>query len=45
MTVLQLVFLVLAVITVGSAVGVVTSKNIFYSALLLIACLFTVAGF
>ena len=45
MTVLQLVFLVLAVITVGSAVGVVTSKNIFYSALLLIASLFTVAGF
>jgi len=45
MTIMQLVFLVLAVVAVGSAVGVVTSKNIFYSALLLIACLFTVAGF
>ncbi len=45
MTVMQLVFLVLAVVAVGTAVGVVTSKNIFYSALLLVACLFTVAGF
>ncbi len=45
MSVEQVVFLVLAVVAVGAAVGVVTSKNIFYSALLLIACLFTVAGF
>jgi len=45
MTIMQLVFLVLAVVAVASAVGVVTSKNIFYSALLLIACLFTVSGF
>ncbi len=45
MSVMQVVFLVLAVAAVGSAVGVVTSRNIFYSALLLIACLFTVAGF
>jgi len=45
MTLVQIVFLVLAVAAVGSAVGVVTSKNIFYSALLLIACLFMIAGF
>ena len=45
MSAMQVVFLVLAVVAVGSAVGVVTSRNIFYSALLLIACLFTVAGF
>ncbi len=45
MSVVQVVFLVLAVAAVGTAVGVVTSKNIFYSALLLIACLFAVAGF
>jgi NADH-quinone oxidoreductase subunit J len=45
MSVVQVVFLVLAVAAVGAAVGVVTSKNIFYSALLLIACLFAVAGF
>ncbi|MDH4207750.1 MAG: NADH-quinone oxidoreductase subunit J [Anaerolineae bacterium] len=45
MTLVQIVFLVLAVAAIGSAVGVVTSKNIFYSALLLIACLFMVAGF
>lgn len=45
MTIMQVVFLVLAVVAVGSAVGVVSSKNIFYSALLLILCLFTVAGF
>jgi len=41
----QVVFLVLAVAAVGSAVGVVVSRNIFYSALLLVACLFIVAGF
>ncbi len=45
MSLVQVVFLVLAVVAVGSAVGVVTSRNIFYSALLLVACLFTVAGF
>ncbi len=45
MSIEQIVFLVLAVAAVGSAVGVVTSTNIFYSALLLVACLFTVAGF
>ncbi len=45
MTPMQIVFLVLAVAAIGSAVGVVTSRNIFYSALLLIACLFMVAGF
>lgn len=45
MTLAQIVFLVLAVAAVGSAVGVVTNRNIFYSALLLIGCLFTVAGF
>ena len=45
MTLVQLVFLVLAVAAIGSAVGVVTSKNILYSALLLIACLFVIAGF
>jgi NADH:ubiquinone oxidoreductase subunit 6 (subunit J) len=45
MSVMQVVFVLLAVAAVGSAVGVVTSRNIFYSALLLIACLFTVAGF
>jgi NADH:ubiquinone oxidoreductase subunit 6 (subunit J) len=45
MTLTQIVFLILAVAAIGSAVGVVTSRNIFYSALLLIACLFMVAGF
>jgi len=45
MTIMQLVFLVLAVAAIGSAVGVVASKNIFYSALFLILCLFMVAGF
>jgi NADH-quinone oxidoreductase subunit J len=45
MTLLQVVFLILAVGAVGSAIGVVTSRNIFYSALLLVACLFLVAGF
>jgi NADH-quinone oxidoreductase subunit J len=45
MTLMQLVFVVLAVAAIGSAIGVVTSKNIFYSALFLIACLFMVAGF
>ncbi len=45
MSVMQVVFLILAVAAVGSAVGVVTTRNIFYSALLLVACLFTVAGF
>lgn len=45
MSIEQVVFLVLAVGAVGSAVGVVTSKNMFYSALLLIACFFAVAGF
>jgi NADH:ubiquinone oxidoreductase subunit 6 (subunit J) len=45
MSVMQVVFLVLAVAAVGTAVGVVTSRNIFYSALLLIACFFAVAGF
>jgi NADH:ubiquinone oxidoreductase subunit 6 (subunit J) len=45
MTLMQIVFLILAVAAVGSAVGVVTSRNIFYSALMLVACLFLVAGF
>jgi NADH-quinone oxidoreductase subunit J len=45
MTLMQVAFLILAVAAVASAVGVVTSKNIFYSALLLVACLFIVAGF
>lgn len=45
MTLMQLVFLILAVAAIGSAIGVVASKNIFYSALLLILCLFMVAGF
>lgn len=45
MTLVQLVFLVLAAAAVGSAIGVVTSRNIFYSALMLIACFFMVAGF
>jgi NADH-quinone oxidoreductase subunit J len=45
MSIEQVVFVVLAVAAVGCAVGVVTSRNIFYSALLLIACFFTVAGF
>ena len=45
MTLMQIVFIILAVAAVGSAVGMVTSRNVFYSALLLIACLFMVAGF
>jgi NADH:ubiquinone oxidoreductase subunit 6 (subunit J) len=45
MTLIQLVFVLLAVGAIGAAVGVVTSKNIFYSALMLVACLFMVAGF
>jgi NADH-quinone oxidoreductase subunit J len=45
MSLMQIVFIILAVAAVGSAVGMVTSRNIFYSALLLIACLFMVAGF
>jgi len=45
MTLMQIVFIILAVAAVGSAVGMVTSRNMFYSALLLIACLFMVAGF
>lgn len=45
MTIIQLVFVVLAVAAIGSAIGVVTSRNIFYSALFLIVCLFMVAGF
>jgi NADH:ubiquinone oxidoreductase subunit 6 (subunit J) len=45
MSAMQVVFLVLAVAAVGSAIGVVTSRNIFYSALLLVVCLFVVAGF
>ena len=45
MTLIQIVFVILAVGAIGSAVGVVTSKNIFYSALMLVACLFLVAGF
>jgi NADH:ubiquinone oxidoreductase subunit 6 (subunit J) len=45
MTLMQFVFVVLAVAAIGAAIGVVTSKNIFYSALFLIACLFMVAGF
>lgn len=45
MSVMQVIFLVVAVAAVGSAVGVVTSRNIFYSALLLIGCFFAVAGF
>ena len=45
MTLIQVVFVILAVAAIGSAVGVVTSKNIFYSALMLVACLFMVAGF
>ena len=45
MTLMQVVFLILAVAAVGSALGVVTSRNIFYSALMLVACLFLVAGF
>jgi NADH:ubiquinone oxidoreductase subunit 6 (subunit J) len=45
MTIVQVVFLILAVAAIGSATGVVASKNIFYSALFLILCLFMVAGF
>jgi NADH-quinone oxidoreductase subunit J len=45
MTIVQIVFLILAVAAIGSAIGVVASKNIFYSALFLILCLFLVAGF
>jgi NADH:ubiquinone oxidoreductase subunit 6 (subunit J) len=45
MTIMQFVFLILAVAAIGSAIGVVASKNIFYSALFLILCLFVVAGF
>lgn len=45
MTLMQIVFVVLAAAAIGTAVGVVTSRNIFYSALMLVACLFMVAGF
>lgn len=45
MSVEQIVFIVLAVAAVALAVGVVTTRNIFYSALMLVACLFLVAGF
>jgi NADH-quinone oxidoreductase subunit J len=45
MSIEQVVFVVLAVGAVGCAVGVVSTRNIFHSALLLIACFFTVAGF
>jgi NADH-quinone oxidoreductase subunit J len=38
-------FLVLSAISIGSAVLVVTSRNLFHSALWLLVCLFGVAGF
>ena len=40
----SLVFYAIAFVTIASAVMVVTSKNIFHSALFLILCLFSVAG-
>lgn len=45
MTVLQIVFLVLSLITLGGAAGVVTSRNVFHSALFLILAFVGVAGF
>lgn len=45
MTLEQIVFLVLAVAAIGTAVGVVISRNILCSAFLLIGCLFMIAGF
>jgi NADH:ubiquinone oxidoreductase subunit 6 (subunit J) len=45
MMVLQVVFFILSVITLGGAVGVVTSRNIFHSALFLILSFVGVAGF
>jgi NADH:ubiquinone oxidoreductase subunit 6 (subunit J) len=45
MTVLQIVFVILSLITLGGAVGVVTSRNIFHSALFLILSFVGVAGF
>jgi NADH-quinone oxidoreductase subunit J len=40
----SLVFYAIAFVTIASAVMVVTSRNIFHSALFLILCLFSVAG-
>jgi NADH-quinone oxidoreductase subunit J len=41
----QIAFLVMTVFALGGAVGVVASKNMFHSALFLIASLFGVAGY
>jgi len=41
---LQLVFIILSIITLGAAVAVVTSKNLFHSALFLILSFVGVAG-
>jgi NADH:ubiquinone oxidoreductase subunit 6 (subunit J) len=45
MTVLQVVFAILSLMTLGGAVGVVTCRNIFHGALFLILSFVGVAGF
>lgn len=45
MTALQLIFIVLAVITLGSGLAVVTNRNLFHAALAMMLSFFGVAGF
>jgi NADH:ubiquinone oxidoreductase subunit 6 (subunit J) len=45
MTILQIIFIILSAITLGGAIGVVTARNLFHSALLLILSFIGVAGF
>ena len=45
MTSLQLIFIVLAVITLGSGLAVVTNRNLFHAALAMMLSFFGVAGF
>lgn len=45
MTYSQVIFVVLALVTVGAAVAVVTLRNVFHAALMLVVAFFGVAGF
>jgi len=45
MTVEQIVFIVFSIITLGGAVGVVTTRNLYYAALSLIVALAGMAGY
>jgi NADH-quinone oxidoreductase subunit J len=45
MTIHQLIFILFALVAIGSALFVVTTKNLFHAALMLIVSFFVVAGF